>query len=85
MIENNQAIVKANLTISQFQVIHCAAGEPGLDEVFKVIAPITKTAAQRKGQIHFVEQFKAQHQALEQSPGIPKLNLMISRCPQLAT
>ena len=59
MIENGEAVVKADVAIGQFQIVDGAAQQFRLGEVFQVVAPETKAAAQRKWQINFVQQFKA--------------------------
>src|SRR6478672_8794209 len=85
MVENDQAVVKPYLTIRQFQIIDCAAAESWFDEIFQIITPVAKTASEGEGQVHFIEQFVAEHEAFQQTPGIAKLNLVIDRCLQFAS
>src|SRR2546422_10584996 len=48
MVEHDQAVVEANMTFGQFEVVHGAARQLRLNEVFQIIAPVTETAAERE-------------------------------------
>ena len=88
MIEDNQAGIEPETTIGKFKIIDGPAAEFGLDKIPKVVAPVAKTAAKRKGQIDFVEQFIARHQSIQHPPGIAELDVVARRLafrPQLAT
>ena len=74
MIENNQAVIKADLTVRQFQIIRGVAFEARFNKVLQIVSPVTKTAAERKRQIQFLEQLVARHQAVQQMPGISELH-----------
>ncbi len=73
MVEHNEAVVKSDVAIGQFQIVDGAAREFRLGEILQVVAPETKAAAQRKRQVNFVQQFKARHQAVEQMPRISEV------------
>ena len=77
MVEDDEAVVKADVAVGQFQIVDGAAGEFWLSEIFQVVAPVTKCAAERKRQINFVEQFKARHERVEQMPRVAELKLMV--------
>ena len=49
MIEDDQAVVKADVAIGQFQIVDRAAREFRLDEILQIVAPIAEAAAERKG------------------------------------
>jgi len=59
MIEHGEAVVKTHVAIRQFQVVNSAAGEFRFDKILQVITPESETAAQRKRQVQFLEQFVA--------------------------
>ena len=73
MIERDQAVVKADLAIGQFQVVHGAARKPGFKKIFEVIAPISETTAQRKRHVGFVRQFVARDEIVNDAPGVSVL------------
>ena len=75
MIEHDQAVVKTDVAVGQFEIVDGAAREFRLGEIFQVVTPITETAAERKRQINFVQQFEARHQAVEQMPRVAELDL----------
>src|SRR5437660_1224158 len=74
MIEHHQAVVKADMTIRQFEVVDCAPGKFGLRKIFQVVSPEPEATAQREREIDFIEQFKPGHQAVEDVPGAAKFN-----------
>jgi hypothetical protein len=74
MIENDETVVEADMAVGQFEIVDGAAREFGFNEVFQVVAPITETAAERKREVEFFEQFAAGHEAVEQVPGIAELH-----------
>jgi hypothetical protein len=57
MVEHNQAAVKSNVTIRQFQVVGGAARQPGLDECSQVVTPVAETAAEREREVRLLQQF----------------------------
>ncbi len=75
MVEDNQAVVKSDVTVGQFQIVDGAAREFGFGEIFQVVAPVTKRAAEREGRINFVQQFKARHERVEDMPRVAELDL----------
>ena len=75
MIKDHQAVVKTNMAIGQFQIVHRPARQFRLGEIFQVVAPVTERAAERKRRINFVQQFIARHERVEQMPRIAELNL----------
>src|SRR5207253_7691714 len=75
MIEDDEAAVKADVAIRQFEIVDRQARELRLNEILQIVAPVAKAAAQRERQIHLVEQFVAGHQAVEYLPGVAELNL----------
>ena len=70
MIENEDRAVEADPGIGQLEIVDGAASEFRFDEIFEVVAPKSETTAERKGMIHFVEEFVAGHEFIEQMPGI---------------
>src|SRR5258706_13969107 len=75
MVERHEAVMETGLAIGQLKVIDGAARQARLDKIFQVISPKTKTAAQRKREVQFIEQFVTRHQTVEDLPGIAKLNM----------
>src|SRR5437867_1676159 len=73
MIEDDEAVVKANVTIRQFEIVDGFARKPWFDEIFKVVAPEAKTSSQWKGQVDLLQQFVARHQRIQHVPWIAKL------------
>ena len=73
MIEHDQAVVKADVAVGQFEIVDGTAREFRLGEIFQVVAPVTEAAAERKRQINFVQQFEARHQTVEQMPRVAEL------------
>ena len=61
MVENNEAVVKANAAIGQFEVVYRSSSEFRLDIILQIVTPVAETAAEREWQIDFVEQFVARH------------------------
>ncbi len=59
MIEHDQAVVKADVAVGQFEIVDGTARELRLGEIFQVVAPVTEAAAEGKRQIYFVQQFEA--------------------------
>src|SRR5579884_518720 len=78
MIENHEAVVKTDMAIGKFKVVDRAARQARLDKIFQVVTPITKTAAERERQIHFVEQFVTGHQRIQDLPWIAELVLRVA-------
>ena len=76
MIEHDQAVVKTDVTVRQFKIVHGPARQFRLGKVFQIITPETKAPSERKRQVDFFKQFEARHQSIEQMPGIAKLNVM---------
>jgi len=72
MIEGDEAVVKTDVAIWEFEVIDGAARQARLDEILEIVTPIAKAAAQRKRQVDFLQQFVARHQLLQRLPGIAK-------------
>ena len=81
MVEHNQAVVKADVAIGQFEVVDGAAREFRLGEIFQIVAPVTKTAAERKRQVNFIQQFIARHEASSSCHGLPNWSLAGARRP----
>ena len=77
MVENDKAVVKAGVAIGQFQIVHGAAREFRLGEIFQVVAPIAKTAAERKWQVDFIQQLAARQQRVQNLPRIAELLLKV--------
>ena len=77
MIEHDQAVVKTNVAIGQFEVVDGAAREFRLGEIFQVVAPIAKTAAERKWQVDFIQQLAARQQRVQNLPRIAELLLKV--------
>src|SRR5258708_36409324 len=75
MIENDEAVVKTDAAVGQFQIIDGAARQFRLGKIFQIIAPKSETAAEREWQINFIKQFVTRHQAVEQMPRIAELDL----------
>src|SRR5439155_10093609 len=75
MVEDDEAAVKADVALRQFEIVDRQARELRLNEILQIVAPVAKAAAQRERQIHLVEQFVAGHQAVEYLPGVAELNL----------
>jgi len=75
MIERDEAVVESDVAIGKLEIIDSAAGEARLDEIFEFISPITETAAKRKRQVQFVEQFVARHEGVQDLPGVAELGL----------
>src|ERR1017187_7285407 len=48
MIKDHEAVVKTNVTIGQFQIIRRPARQFWLREIFQVVTPKSKRAAERK-------------------------------------
>ena len=77
MIEDDQAVVKTDVAVGQFQIIDGAAREFWFGEIFQVVTPVAKRAAERKRQVNFVQQFKARHERVEQMPRVAELELRV--------
>ena len=75
MIEDHQAVVKTDMTFGQFKIVDGAPRKFRFDKVFQVVTPITKAATEWEWQIHFVEQFVARHQAIENAPRVAELDV----------
>ena len=56
MIEDDQTVVEADLAIRQFKIVCGATWQLRLYEILQVVAPITKAAAERKRQVHLIQQ-----------------------------
>src|SRR5205807_1951572 len=77
-VEHDQAVVEANVAIRQLQIVCSSTRQLRLDKILQIIAPIAETAAERKRQVQFFQQFVARHQAVEQTPWIAKLQLALA-------
>ena len=75
MVEHDEAVVKAGVAIGQFEVVDGAAREFRLGEIFQVVAPAAETAAERKRQVNFIQQFAARQQRVQNLPGIAELDV----------
>ena len=75
MIKDNEAVVETNVAIGQLKIVGGAAREFGFGEIFKVVTPVSKTAAQRERKINLVEQFVKRHERVEQMPRVAELDL----------
>src|SRR5438105_4843936 len=75
MVEYYKAVVEADVTIGQFQIVYSAAWKLGFDEVLQVVTPIAEAAPQWKGKVCLLQQLVARHKAFEQVPWVAKLNL----------
>ena len=75
MVEDDEAVVETDVAVGQFQIVDGAAREFGFGEIFQVVTPAAKRAAERKRQVNFIEQFKARHQRVEQMPRVAELDL----------
>ena len=88
MVEHNEAVVKANAAIGQFEVIHRAPRKFRFDKILQIVTPVAETAAERKRQINFLEQFVARHQTIKRVPRIAELDVaarLFGFRPPLAT
>ena len=74
MVEDDEAVVKTDVAIGQFQIVDRAARQFRLGEIFQVVAPVAERAAERKRQINFIEQFEARHQRIEQMPRVAEMD-----------
>src|SRR5437762_7913332 len=74
MVKHNEAVVKANVAIGKFEVVHRPARKFRFDKIFQIVTPVAETAAERKRQIDFVEHFIARHQAIQHVPWIAELD-----------
>ena len=75
MVEHDEAVVKANVAIGQFEIVEGAAREFRLGEILQVITPETKTATERKWQVNFVQQLEARQQRVQNLPRIAELEM----------
>ena len=75
MVEHNKTVVKAGMAVGQFKIVDGVAREFRLGEIFKIITPITETAAERKRQVDFIKQFATRHERIEGLPRIAKLDI----------
>src|SRR5258705_4044397 len=73
MIEDNEAIVKANAAIRQFEIVDWLTRKARVDEIFKIVAPVAKAPSERKGQVDFLQQLITRHQGIQHMPWIAKL------------
>jgi hypothetical protein len=55
MIKDDQAGKEAQVAIRNIQIVDGSAGQAGLNELFEVISPVAKAAAQRKWEVCFFE------------------------------
>src|SRR5882757_3925612 len=75
MVEDDEAVVEADVAVGQFQVVDGAARQFGFGEIFQVVAPVAKRAAERKGQVDLIQQFTAGHERIEDVPRVAELKL----------
>src|ERR1051326_7570767 len=75
MIESDQAIVKPDVTIGQFEVINRVMLRKSFDKILQFITPIAKTAAQRKGEVQLIQEFITCQQAVQQATRIAIMDL----------
>src|SRR5262245_55295889 len=85
MIKNDEAVIKPDVTIREFQIIDSSPGKFGLNKIFQIIAPMPEATSKRKWKVHFIEQLITQHEALEHMPGISKKDLAIFGGSQFAS
>ena len=71
MIEHNQAVVESNVAVGQFQVVHRAAREFRLGEIFQVVAPITKAPPSGNGESISSSSSKRAMSASSRCHGLP--------------
>src|ERR1043166_1046169 len=73
MIEHDHAAVETNAAVREFQIVDRIQRELRLDKIFKIVTPIAEAAAEREGEVHFIENFIARHERIEHVPGIAEL------------
>ena len=78
MIEDDEAVVKSDVAVGQFQIVDGAAREFRFGEIFQVVAPVTKAPPSGNGRVNFVQQFIARHQRVEDVPRVAELEFGVS-------
>src|SRR5262245_61427654 len=84
MVEHDEAVVKADAAVRQFEIVHRPPRNLRLDKILQIVTPVAETPAERKRQIDFVEHFITRHQSFEQAPRIPELDMNARFSLQLA-
>src|ERR1043166_3905282 len=51
MIKHNEASIKTDMTIRQFQIVQRPARKPRFDEILQIITPIAEASSKRKGKV----------------------------------
>ena len=64
MVEDGEAVVKANGAVRQFEVVHSVRAKAGFHKIFQVVTPIAKAAAEREGEVNLINDFVARKQLL---------------------
>src|SRR6266446_5900360 len=75
MVEDDEAVVKADDAIRQLEIVGGAAREFGFDEILEVVAPIAEAAAQRERKVRLLEQFVTRHETVEDVPRIAECDV----------
>src|ERR1043166_4777278 len=73
MIEHDDAAVEPYAAVGKLEIVDGVPGQLRLDEVFQIVTPIAEAAAEREGEVHFIENFIARHERIEHVPGIAEL------------
>jgi hypothetical protein len=76
MVEHHEAVIETNVAIGQLEIVDGMARQPRLDEVFQIIAPVTKATSKRKRKVNFIQQFAPRQKRVEDLPRITELDVM---------
>src|SRR5258706_2920703 len=65
MVEYDQSVVKPDMAIGQFEIVHRSARKAWFDEVLQIVTPIAETAPEGEGKIELVKQFASGHESVK--------------------
>src|SRR5262249_28468127 len=72
MVEDDQAVVEADVAIRQLEIVDGSPGQFGFAKILQLVAPVAEAAAGREWQVEVIEQFVAGHEGIEHMPRIPE-------------